>query len=112
MKENDDQPVPKRLTMFEKGDPRDTHSSLAYTRLDLVINDLEDLMMEGQDFGTAAEEIFGSDEYEYFVSVPRKYKDWLLLNLVKEVFAEKPAPSSAFTEWLEEKKIPYEFHSC
>lgn len=112
MRENDDRSVPKKLTMLEKGDPSDTDSRLAYTRLDLVINDTGDLRLKGQDFGSAAEEIFGEDEYEYFVSVPKKYKDWLLLTLVKEVFAEKPAPSSAFMGWLETKKIPYEFHSC
>ena len=112
MKENDDRPVPKKLNMLEKGDPSDADSRLAYTRLDLLINDTGDLTLEGQDFGSAADEIFGSDEHEYFVSVPKKYKDWLLLNLVKEAFAEKPAPCSAFMEWLEKKKIPYEFHSC
>jgi hypothetical protein len=112
MKENDDRSVLKKLNMLEKGHPNVTDSRLAYIRLDLVINDTGDLMMEGQDFGSAVEETFGSDEYEYFVSVPKKYKDWLLLNLVKEVFAEKAAPSAAFMEWLEKKKIPYEFHSC
>ncbi len=86
---------------------------MAYTRLDVVVKQIGDLVVEGQDFGTAAEVVFGDDEYEYFVTVPKEYKDWILLNLIKDRFAgERPDPSSAFMKWLEEKKIPYEFHSC
>ncbi len=41
----------------------------------------------------------------------KEHKDWLLLNLVKGVFADYPTLSSAYMEWLKETGIPYDFSS-
>ncbi len=42
--------------------------------------------------------------------VSKEHKDRLLLHLVKDMFDEG-AIDSVFMKWLDEKKIPYEFHS-
>jgi hypothetical protein len=105
-KEND-MPIPRRLNLLDKT------VAGTETHLDILISDTDDLVMEGQDLGDAPERFFDDEDYEYWVTVRREYKDWLLLNLIKEYFASESSPSSAFMEWLKKKKkgIPYEFFS-
>ena len=84
--------------------------------LDAKINDQEDLVLEGQDLGPRVEEYWGDSDYEYWVVVPKAYKDTVLLWLLKERFAEGTPPAafksdSEFSEWLKAKGIPYEFSS-
>lgn len=100
-----DEPMPKKLNMMDTED-EDTWSHLA-----ILVNDADELVMEGQDMGPAVEHIFREDDYEYWVTVQKEHKDWLLLNLIKDVFADHPTPSSAYMEWLKEKGIPYDFSS-
>jgi hypothetical protein len=109
MTEGDGQWDPKRLNLIKKGNAQDPNSDSV--RLDVLIDGTGDLVMEGEDTGPSVERVWDDDEYEYFVRVSKRHKDWLLLNLVKEVFGESPS-SSAFMRWLKEKKIPYESHSC
>ena len=84
--------------------------------LDAKISDQEDLVLEGQDLGKQVEEYWGDSDYEYWVVVPKGYKDSVLLWLLQERFAEDAAPNrfksdSEFSEWLKAKGIPYEFSS-
>jgi hypothetical protein len=66
-----------------------------------------DLILEGFDYGEFVEEVFGDDDYEYSLTVKADYKDTILLNLIKEKFAN----DSEFKLWLDEKQIPSEFWS-
>jgi hypothetical protein len=79
--------------------------------LSVAFNERGDLVMEGQDVGRAPEEVFGDDDYEYWVTVPADQKDRLLLHLVKALVDEGATPSSSFMAWLKEREIPYEFSS-
>ena len=99
---------PKRLNLVKKGNAEDPNSDSVC--LDVLIDGIGDLVMEGEDTGPSVEPVWGDDEYEYFVRVSKRHKDWLLLNLVKDIFGEEPS-SAAFMRWLKEKKIPYEFDS-
>ncbi len=103
----EDTPIPKNLNL------RGGAQGGGRTQLDILINDTDDLVMEGYDAGPDVEDFFGDDDYEYWVTVPKEYKDWILLNLIKETFTSKskPGPSSAFMAWLKKKGIPYEFVS-
>ena len=64
-----------------------------------------DLVLEGYDFGEAPKQFWGDSDYEYWRVVKKKYKDTILLWLIKERFDT----DSAFKNWLDEKGIPSEF---
>ncbi len=108
MKKGEGQLGPKRMNLVRKGNPRNPNSDSV--RLDVLVDETGDLVMEGEDTGPSVERFLSADEYEYFVRVPREHKDRLLLHLLKELFA-KGTGSAAFMKWLDERKIPYEFNS-
>ncbi len=99
---------PKRLSLVREGDAGDPESDSV--RLDVLVDGSGNLVMEGEDVGPKVKRFLGKDEYEFWVTVPKRHKDLLLLHLVKEAFGEG-AISSDFMKWLDEKKIPYQFHS-
>ena len=74
-------------------------------RLTARIDTDGDLILDGYDSGALVEEVWGSDDYEYSLSVKAEYKDTILLNLIKERFKH----DAEFRSWLEEKQIPSEF---
>ncbi len=108
MKKEEGRLGPKRLNLVRKGNPGNPSSDSV--RLDVLLDETGDLVMEGEDTGPSVERFLGADEYEYFVRVPREHKDRLLLHLIKEAFGAG-AISSDFMKWLDKKKIPYEFES-
>jgi hypothetical protein len=84
--------------------------------LDAKINEQGDLELEGQDVGASVEAHWGDSDYEYWVVVPKDYKDTVLLWLLKERFDAAPSPAPfkndcEFMEWLKAKSIPYQFSS-
>ncbi|MBI4165859.1 MAG: hypothetical protein HY508_09015 [Acidobacteria bacterium] len=84
--------------------------------LNAGINERGDLELEGQDLGASVEAHWGDSDYEYWVVVPKDYKDTVLLWLLKERFDATPQTSplkndSEFMEWLKAKGIPYQFNS-
>ncbi len=99
---------PKRLNLVREGDAESYESDSV--RLDVLVDGSGNLVMEGEDIGPKVRRFLGKDEYEFWVTVPKRHKDLLLLHLVKEAFGEG-AISSDFMKWLDEKKIPYQFHS-
>ena len=100
-----DEPMPKKLNMMDT-----THKG-TWLHLDIIVNDADNLVIEGHDIGPAVEWFFGDDDYEYWVTVQKGHKEWLQLNLIKDAFADHPKPSSAYMEWLEQKGILYDFSS-
>jgi len=65
------------------------------------------LILEGADTGDFVEAHFGKRDYEFSLTVAAEYKDTILLNLIREKFAN----DAEFKTWLEEKRIPGEFWS-
>ncbi len=50
--------------------------------IDAELKDNGDLQLSGHDLGEAPREYFGDDDYEYWRTVPRDYKDDVLLVLI------------------------------
>jgi hypothetical protein len=85
----------------------ESDSERVRVRLTASINPDGDLILDGYDSGKLVEEVWGSDNYEYTLSVKAEYKDTILLNLIKERFKH----DSEFRSWLDEKQIPSNFWS-
>jgi hypothetical protein len=85
----------KRLVLFNK---RRRH-------LEASIDDNGELVLEGQDLGPVVRNFFGAGEYEYFYRIPSRYKDTLLLRLLKDRFNE----DFLFDDWLKKHGVPYAF---
>lgn len=84
-----------------------SRSERVSVRLTARIDERGDLILDGYDSGEFVEEVWGSDDYEYSLTVKAEYKDSVLLNLIKEKFGN----DSQFRTWLEEKNIPSDFES-
>ena len=90
-----------RLTLIESKTER------VSVRLVARIDENGDLVLDGDDSGEVVEEVWGSDDYEYSLTVKAEFKDTVLLNLIKEKFAN----DSQFRTWLDAHGIPSDFES-
>ena len=79
--------------------------------IDVRMEDTGDLLLSGQDIGEAPQQIFGKDDYEYWLTVPATEKDRVLLALIEKIYRGNPSVISELREFLESKGIPCEFHS-
>ena len=79
--------------------------------IDMRLNENGDLLFSGQDIGDAPEEIFGSSDYEYWLTVPAAEKDRLLLALLEKHYAGDAMVVSSLREFMESKQIPCQFYS-
>jgi hypothetical protein len=55
--------------------------------------------------GPLCERLFGKPDNEYLVTVPAKWKNTVLLYLMKERFSD----DKVFKDWCDERDIPNEF---
>lgn len=90
-----------RITMI------DSKSERVRVNLTARIDETGDLILDGYDRGALVEEVWGSDDYEYSLTVKAEYKDTVLLNLIKERFEH----DSQFRTWLDKKGIPSDFET-
>jgi hypothetical protein len=74
--------------------------------IDVRIDENGDLLFSGQDIGEAPEEIFGDSDYEYWLTVPAKAKDKLLLALIEKLYAGNSSVISELRELMESAEIP------
>ena len=79
--------------------------------IDMRLNENGDLLFSGQDIGDAPEEIFGSSDYEYWLTVPAAEKDRLLLALLEKHYAGDALVVSTLRELMESKNISCSFNS-
>lgn len=79
--------------------------------IDVRIEGNGDLQFSGQDLGEMPEQIFGKDDYEYFLRIPAAEKDRVLLALIEKVYRGNASVMSEFRELLESRAIPCEFHA-
>lgn len=77
--------------------------------IDASINDDGDLVVSGQDVGKAPLEFWGDSDYEFWVYVPSKYKDHVLLALLEELYGGNGSAVSDFREFLKSRGIHSEF---
>ncbi|MFX1259686.1 MAG: hypothetical protein ACFFAN_17675, partial [Promethearchaeota archaeon] len=76
-----------------------------YHTLSAEIQDTGDLLLSGYDCGPSVKEYFGDYDHEYWLTVKFEFVPKILLNLIKERFKN----DLEFKDWLNEKKIPYDF---
>ncbi len=86
----------RKITLIKERTETDSRTVVA------MIKKNGDLMLEGYDIGEAPKQFWGDSDYEYWRTVKKKYKDTILLWLIKERFDT----DSAFSDWLSEKGIP------
>ena len=79
--------------------------------IDMRLKENGDLLFSGQDIGDAPEEIFGSSDYEYWLTVPAAEKDRLLLALLEKHYGGDSCVISSLRELMKSKDIPHNFHS-
>jgi hypothetical protein len=76
-----------------------------YSDLYAKIAENGDLVLDGCDAGELVEQMFGDWDYEYWLTIPEKFKDTILLNLIKDRFTTE----HEFRKWLDQLEIPSEF---
>ena len=69
------------------------------------------MRFSGQDIGEAPEQIFGKDDYEYWLTVPAAEKDQLLLALIEKIYKGDTTVVSEMKALLEERNIPHDFQT-
>lgn len=82
-----------------------TEGNDIHHRTDAKIDENENLVIEGCDSGKQVMKFWGDEDYEYWTTVKKEYKDTVLLLLIKDNFKD----DLKFKEWLKEKNIPFEF---
>jgi hypothetical protein len=102
-------------------------------KVDLVIRENGDLVLDGCDVGAAPREIFGDSDYEYWLTIRSEDKDRvleellaeaggdkygsggdndnLILDLLVDRFGKGGTPVSALEAWLQARGIPFAFDS-
>jgi len=69
------------------------------------------LVISGQDLGRAPREMFGDGDYEYWITVAPPHAAAIEVATLREVASGEPGGSRAIRAWLEERSIPFGFHS-
>ena len=86
---------------------KETRTETDISWLKAKIDENGNLVFEGGDIGETPEKYWGRDEYEYWRTVDKEYKDSILLLLIKDKFTS----DSEFSEWLEKAGIPSKFQN-
>ena len=68
-------------------------------------------MLEGQMTFAGGGSEFGDSDYEYWLTIPKEYKDQLLLAILSQCFGDGNGFGN-FKTFCDENKIEYKFFSC
>ncbi len=77
--------------------------------IDAYITPEGDLRLYGYDVGSAPTNFLGTDDYEYWLTLPREHKDRVLLLLLEELHGRDSCAVSGFQRFLESKGVPCKF---
>ena len=77
--------------------------------IDAAIKDNGDLLISGQDVGGAPSEVFGDNDYEYWLKVPYEYKDDVLLIVLEKPYSGNAKVVSELKEFQISVGIPCKF---
>ena len=86
---------------------RDEKYEDGYSELLARISEKGDLVVDGCDAGELAKEMYGDWDYEYWLTIPEKFKERIMLNLIKDRFSSV----HEIKKWLDQLGIPSEFSS-
>lgn len=104
VKEDKKEQIPIPLKVISLNESRtETDAVSLFAKIDEIGN----LVLEGYDIGETPKNFWGKDEYEYWLTINKKYKDSILLLLIKDRFNS----DTKFKQWLDERGIPSEFYS-
>ena len=78
-----------------------------YSKLFAKISEEGDLVIEGCDAGELVKEMLGDWDYEYWLTIAERFKDTIMLCLIKDRFSSV----HEIKEWLGQLGIPSEFSS-
>jgi len=76
--------------------------------IDAEITEDGDLVIFGQDVGKTPREFWGDADYEFWVHVPAKYKDDVLLALLEKLYAGNRSAVDEFLDFMRSRGIPVE----
>ena len=77
----------------------------------LAIEDDGAIKMDAQDMGPTVAQIWGEDEYEFWVRVPPASLPKLAFELLREKFSGQLGAVDAFRDWCKARGIQHEFNS-
>lgn len=80
-----------------------------FVHIEVCVENNGDVRFSGQDIGQAPAKIFGDSDYEYWLTVPEKEKDRLLLALIEKHYAGNCGLISELRDLMAAKGIPCEF---
>ena len=93
----------KTIVLVDKGGRTSVH-------IDATIDDAGDLVFSGQDIGEAPSEYVGDSDYEYWLTIPAREKDSVLLALVERLFLDGTGLITNVSCLLDSKGISYSRH--
>lgn len=77
----------------------------------LALEDDGTIKMDAQDIGPTVTQIWGDDDYEFWVSVPPAAVSKLAFELLHEKFAGQLGAVDAFRDWCKMHGVEHEFDS-
>jgi hypothetical protein len=81
------------------------------TVLEVYRDDDGDLVVAGQDLGEAPLRWLGTDEYEYWITVPSSHALQVSIDRLRDLARTSNGSTTPITEWLDKQGIPHEFFS-
>jgi hypothetical protein len=77
----------------------------------LALEDDGAIKMDAQDIGPTVTQIWGDDDYEFWVRVPPASVSKLAFELLREKFSGQLGAVDAFRDWCKAHGVQYEFDS-
>jgi hypothetical protein len=77
----------------------------------LTIEDDGAIKMDAQDIGPIVTQIWGDDDYEFWVHVPAASVSKLAFELLREKFTGQLGAVDAFRDWCKTRGVEHEFDS-
>ena len=82
-----------------------------FRAVDLTVNAGGSVKLYAQDMGVDVKEIWGDDEYEFWVDVPAKELHKLVFALLREKYSGRSQAVTEFKEFCGNEAIKHEFQS-
>ena len=82
-----------------------------FRAVDLTVNAGGSVKLYAQDMGVDVKEIWGDDEYEFWVDVPARELHKLVFALLREKYSGRSQAVTEFKEFCGKEEIKHEFQS-
>jgi hypothetical protein len=92
---------PRKIRLYE------ARGKESVTAISAELMDNGDLIVSGYDLGQLPQDFWREDSFEFWVTVPRKHKDHMLLVLIDKLYQGNPSAVSEFRELVKSTGIPH-----